>query len=481
MKSTNEGTLRAEPRETPDAGTGLFATTEITAGHPILELDTWLTVLDTTRLADTCSSCFGVKTLRDREVDGTPEACQVSNWAAVHKHECKIFKKLHPNILPTNSRVVLRIIIFKTYRQDDPGGNMQRFDALESHQIQTLKSKPEYFQKLALSARAVREYSGTELSLHKIIEYFCKLDINAFTLTTPFYDHVGAAIEPLAALCNHSCSPNAATDFDKGKIWVRALRDIGKGEQVFVSYIETTDPYAHRQSELLKRYYFNCKCNKCEIEKNAPDTHFLRAITAVDSKTIQNAQQEAMELFEMVKPGAPSTDSIKNLRSAMSALRRTTLWPLTRQPYVRLRGELIASLMGARQFQSAFVHCVIRHLRVNPVVYPNRWHPISSMHKWVFVKLMRYLTQAGDLGVAEGVDLSKYDLNLFIIIYSVLLDLEATVSNELPTVENIYRDSLADFANSGWTLEMMQSDIEEQWQKLETLADEALQVDEISV
>ncbi|WEW58490.1 hypothetical protein PRK78_003958 [Emydomyces testavorans] len=478
MRPTKNGTLHAVAGATPDTGTGVFATARIPTGHPVLEVEPWVSVLATARLADTCSNCFGVKTLRDQEVDGT---CQAENWATVHKYECKIFKRLYPNVLPTSSRAVLRIILFQKYPSDVHKLKFQGFHALESHPTQIMERESDDLLNLMLSARAVCEYANTDLTLQEVVEYFSKIDINAFTLTTPFYDHIGIALEPFAAFCNHSCSPNAAVEFDQGKLWLRALRDIEKGDQIFVSYIDNTDPYAIRQSQLSKRYFFDCKCPKCEREKDTLNDGFLRDVTALDLKIIDDAQREATELLDTAKPEKLPASSIRKFRCAMSILRKTSLWPITRQPYVRLRGELIASLMGEQDYQAAFVHCAIRHVCVDPTVYPDNWYPGSSVHKWMFVKLLRYLTQEGELSFAEGIDLAKYELNLHILMYSILLDLETTASNEVPTVEDIYRDALATFTNAGWTHEVMEPEIDAQWGKVERLVNEALQVDEASV
>ncbi|GIR92396.1 MAG: hypothetical protein CM15mP93_05830 [Thiotrichaceae bacterium] len=36
----------------------------------------------------------------------------------------------------------------------------------------------------------------------------------------------------VARLANHSCDPNCDTDIIKGKIYIMALRDIKKGEEI---------------------------------------------------------------------------------------------------------------------------------------------------------------------------------------------------------------------------------------------------------
>ncbi len=59
----------AVPKPAPNAGTGLFATTVIKRGMNVCYLPTSLVaVLDTPRLADTCSSCFGAKSYQTQEI-----------------------------------------------------------------------------------------------------------------------------------------------------------------------------------------------------------------------------------------------------------------------------------------------------------------------------------------------------------------------------------------------------------------------------
>src|SRR4051812_19357998 len=37
--------------------------------------------------------------------------CQKSSWNSCHGLECKIFAKLHPNILPNNVRAIVRLLL----------------------------------------------------------------------------------------------------------------------------------------------------------------------------------------------------------------------------------------------------------------------------------------------------------------------------------------------------------------------------------
>ena len=50
------------------------------------------------------------------------------------------------------------------------------------------------------------------------------------------YDIDGNVSWNTARLINHSCDPNCETDIIKGKIWIIAIRDIKKGEELTYDY-----------------------------------------------------------------------------------------------------------------------------------------------------------------------------------------------------------------------------------------------------
>jgi len=56
-----------------------------------------------------------------------------------------------------------------------------------------------------------------------------------FTLDSE-YDIDGDVPENAARLINHSCDPNCESWIDEGRIWIAAMRDIKKGEELFFNY-----------------------------------------------------------------------------------------------------------------------------------------------------------------------------------------------------------------------------------------------------
>eukprot|EP00873_Tetraselmis_striata_P003751 jgi/Tetstr1/424015/TSEL_014626.t1 len=78
----------------------------------------------------------------------------------------------------------------------------------------------------------------------------------------------GTAAYRLASLFNHSCEPNVDVNFPQqdAEIVLTAARDIAEGEQLFVSYIDSTQAYEQRQKYLKWAYGFRCQCALCADE-----------------------------------------------------------------------------------------------------------------------------------------------------------------------------------------------------------------------
>ncbi|XP_012944230.1 uncharacterized protein LOC101858898 [Aplysia californica] len=91
-----------------------------------------------------------------------------------------------------------------------------------------------------------------------------------------------AALCPLHACSNHSCLNNAEVcDLDiNGRPGVQmiARRDIKKGEEIFITYIDTSMPKTLRKAWLFKSFNFWCQCKRCQFEGDTPSecTHCLK-------------------------------------------------------------------------------------------------------------------------------------------------------------------------------------------------------------
>ena len=78
---------------------------------------------------------------------------------------------------------------------------------------------------------------------------------------------VGMGLSASVAMLNHCCEPNADRSLDAGGcLVVRALRPIRCGEELCLSYVETSLPAAERKAHLSAHFGFECGCARCSAE-----------------------------------------------------------------------------------------------------------------------------------------------------------------------------------------------------------------------
>ncbi|EEH10126.1 MYND finger family protein [Histoplasma capsulatum G186AR] len=399
---------RAESRQTPDKGLGLFATSQILPRDNIFAIiANFATVLDTARLHDTCSNCFvtvGDELNPDLSLKACAgchvvkycgKKCQIESWAASHKKECKIYKQCQPRILPMNARAILRII-----SQPDNKVSKEIYDThhavfrtLGHHFSKMDERGGEQAHRITVSAEALKAISNTEVELSTLVVYFAKLETNAFTLTNQYFDRIGLCLLPFAAYINHSCEPNAYIGFDGQVMYLKALQDIAPDEEIFISYTDNTEPLKTRQTELQLRYFFECKCPKCLKGTSAREDQFLTP----GGPSCPSQEREARELLAKSKTqGETVRTSVQRIEEAFGLLHATKCWPITRQPLPQLLDEFIVNLLEANCYKSAFLAAVIRYLHIDPVLYPSQLHPIRKRNTWALAKLLRCINQSQD-------------------------------------------------------------------------------------
>ncbi|OJJ71851.1 hypothetical protein ASPBRDRAFT_125353 [Aspergillus brasiliensis CBS 101740] len=426
---------KTTPQPAPGGlGRGLFASTDIAVGEEVLHIPVpFVAVLDTEHLGDVCSGCFGQRQLEEEGialkgcrgcgvVKYCDKTCQAKDWKLGHSLECSIYQQLKPRVLPINARAVLRMVL-RSERQKYASEELDQFLQLGTHIKDIRDQSASQWERISLSSKAIKAYSGTEMSEEVISAMGAKLDLNSFNLTNAVYDRLGVYLHPYAAIFNHSCDHNAAVSFDGPNLHIKALRPIQKGEQIFITYIDVTDPYSIRQANLQSRYYFTCHCSKCTREASSS--------TGSTTTTLHPAQQEAYNILQSLSSPnnhniSSSNDPTQPLLQALTTLEKSSLPPTT-QPSISLRDELITALLAQQKYKSAFAHAAARYRAVDPVVYPHRGHPIRLLHAWVLARLAIHLSQGVEVQhTGDGeIALEKYELNFNLIIWSVLAALVA--------------------------------------------------------
>ena len=103
-----------------------------------------------------------------------------------------------------------------------------------------------------------------KLTAEKLVKFFGILKSNSYMIKdekTGFC--IGAQLIDLHSRVNHSCEPNCVSSYDGAEVFLIALRDIQAGEEILVSYTDTSKPRNIRKRYLQENLYFDCLCSLC--------------------------------------------------------------------------------------------------------------------------------------------------------------------------------------------------------------------------
>jgi hypothetical protein len=289
---------------------------------------------------------------------------------------------------------------------------------LESHIDDFKKTGGQTWEDLCLMAKMVNKVTGTSKDEVFVIESFAKVYllahdqvsilnlqvlINSMNLVTPTYDPVGTCLDLIVARFNHACSFNAVVSFDGPALFVRSLHGIKRGEEVTISYIDATNPYAMRQVQLKERYFFTCKCGLCKKGHDTPLDAFLPGDK--DTKKLRQLEVAGFQTLELVTKVKDPEQNTRALEGAMAYLR---CFPLHRQPYACLRQQLIGTYLSTQRWVDALAHALKQYFHIDPHLFPQTFHPIRVVHNWVLVTLINFIrAERHDEGIKV---LEKYNV-----------------------------------------------------------------------
>lgn len=234
---------------------------------------------------------------------------------------------------------------------------------------------------------------------------------NALTLITPTLDPLGIIVDSTLCHMNHSCDPNAYIMMDGPLVSIRTLRPIRKDKEIFISYIDTTHPYQKRQDELQARWFFTCRCAKCQDKAVHQEDNWLvpadpnYAPSKDEKQTLASTQEELFALYEQLQGIGNVEAAIPVLQKSLKTCHESTHWPLYRQPYASLRDELIVNLLSVGKFQEAWAQCAKRYKYILPKLYPVPFHPVRVVQTWQMAMLAAYLASTEEGVGAPGVNM----------------------------------------------------------------------------
>ncbi|KLO07473.1 hypothetical protein SCHPADRAFT_1001647 [Schizopora paradoxa] len=113
------------------------------------------------------------------------------------------------------------------------------------------------------------------------------ISFNAFRLD----DDGGQALYAAPSLMNHSCIPSAHAEFIGDAYMVRARRDMKKGEEVTIAYIEKQASFDEKRYRLMSTWRFNCECGVCKADDE--DGYDAREIRRTLSKKMDDIGEQS--------------------------------------------------------------------------------------------------------------------------------------------------------------------------------------------
>ncbi|KAG9832963.1 SET domain-containing protein, partial [Aureobasidium melanogenum] len=291
---------------------------------------------------------------------------------------------------------------------------------LEAHDPSTLE-KPQdlmqYEMTIASASDLLARVNSNHPELSRIPKYVGQILRNSLTLITPTLDPIGVATDPTACSANHSCEPNASVLFDAPRLMMRSLAPIKKGEEVFISYVDNTDPFYRRQALLRLRYRFECKCSKCQLGINGRENAWAKPLKdlapkwsglaeSMDGHEHYSAEpanylgesRAEMDMaiiqgsvyhdYEPIRQQKDNKLAIEALENVMRICKQSEMWPNTRQPYANIRVDIAARMLDENRVALALFQMAKTYFLIDPILYPQEFHPVRVVHTWNLAKTL---------------------------------------------------------------------------------------------
>jgi ferredoxin len=544
------------------AGRGLFATKSFKPGdvvHTIARPS--VAELDTERLQDTCAWCFhkGPSEAERQQAAalGLPEvhvdtkactgcrkvryctrACQAKAWKREHKYECKVISVPGRPDLPHGVRAAIKLLgrlqadpegkdeSLLDILQFKPASDGKALEWIHAHQEQ----KWEDFNMLAYGAwKYCGEPKHEKIDFQSVCRAFffnvsllqnqqyppnssknlttiLQINCNTISLASPLDDvSLGLGFDNIVCSANHSCDPNLFVVFNQPQLLIRALKPIRKGDELFIKYVDTTNPFSVRQAELSSQYLFSCHCPKCKqgathaedklllpadqlkpqfvttadnlVLRYAKQLHqfFIPAIPAEAQRRVSAIQAEAFAVsgttFDYQKGNSSSSE--EEVKDALKLCLNSGMWSFTRQPVPHLLRQLQVHYMSTGEVYRAWRIGAKKHFECAPTLFPQKFYPDRVIDTWCMANVTKSLCD--NPATREiYVETKKGGLDLQVVFLGFMLELhdgiEKSYGWESPfgrVVAQAFQQVMASVPHS---VEKVREDVKATWPKLEAVA-----------
>lgn len=517
------------------AGRGLFALQDFAPGHVVVAVPRLqMAEVNADRLHDTCAWCLhrGITDPTERaqaaamglpngrvevkactgckRVSYCSKTCQSKAWKREHKFECRVLAPEDRPDLPPGVRAVIKLLgrlkvaSGETKALVDDIMSMKPFDGDNELGNIAARSKKTFddYQMLAFAAWTYADKPATlggmdaqKISRALMFNILC----NTLSLASPIDDVTfGSGFDPLVCSANHSCDPNVVGTFNQPGYVLRALQPIKKGDEIFMKYIDVTNPFSVRQAELHANYFFQCLCTKCQkgptldfdrFAKPADkmtaayckkaDSLIKRHGTSLSRHAVPMSDETARNRLAALQAEAFSVSedemaSVDELREAIKLCVDSGMWSWTRQPVPQLCDRLFGAYVASADLYRAFrLGCKI-YFDITPVLSPQTFSPDRLVNLWTLSAVVNMLCGPGASGSEVYQEMLQSGVDLRIVFLGCLLELHDNMPNmyggETPfggVVKNTYDQIMA---NIGVSEDAIRTKVRDVWPSLEMLA-----------
>ena len=266
----------------PGKGRGLFAARDFKKGELILmEKPLLAASVD----ENACYHCLKIST----QLKHVCQACKVACCSAdclelMKKYHicCKSWHKAIKRVQAANSSSPLCLLLMAKFY-----GYLQNAESNSDHikKVNSLSLPPDrpnsrssFFSdnnRWDIFRKAIGNPQFTDFRWYKEVER--RVMVNSFSLSHRNDKWLklqgnATALYLVASMPNHSCRPNAKTEFDQEHLGAAikfvAKRRIKKGEEITLSYFELSDNMdVEQRGRKLYNYNFVCICDRCKMER----------------------------------------------------------------------------------------------------------------------------------------------------------------------------------------------------------------------
>ena len=132
--------------------------------------------------------------------------------------------------------------------------------------------------------------------------------------------------------------------------------------------------------------------------------------------------------------------------------------------------------MTLQNWSHALVHALNAYFYIDPVHYPQSWHPLRIVRKWVLFRLVSQVAYLQSAGEAKA--LEKYSIDWAIVGWGLLTEVRDGVDKSHGD-ENLFAKEVKQMYQQDMWVELSKSagkeGVEKEWQKLRMIADEGEQ------